>query len=268
MPAGSNFKVDKPNCFGLMEWAVVRHSAAHLFPLHTAVAGCELGRRGGGVKFKGEEGVCCVCVWRAGRWKHHKLSYVKQERIDSMPKDRRAEPRAQPGSGDGGRRSSASAQPSSNSRQDCRGRERVPSNTCSSFAREREGCEPPLQGGLKDHASADDLRHTVHVARPCSTGWCVQGVRFLTQVSLPRRPTECMTSPCDAWLSERMFCTPTKNFLVAARRVAHVSSNKCSMPGCSNSPLRTSWQKDTHWMLVYISTQHALFMLSAKSQRS
>ena len=89
MPAGSNFKVDKPNCFGLMEWAVV-HSAAHLFPLHTAVAGFELGRRGGGVKFKGEEGFV-VCVWRGGRWMHHKLSYVKQERIDSVPKDRRAE---------------------------------------------------------------------------------------------------------------------------------------------------------------------------------
>ena len=32
-----------------------------------------------------------MCVWRGGRWMHHKLSYVKQERIDSVPKDRRAE---------------------------------------------------------------------------------------------------------------------------------------------------------------------------------
>ena len=38
---------------------------------------------------------------------------------------------------------------------------------------------------------------------------------FLTQVSLLKKPTESMTSPCDAWLPERMFCTPTKNFLVA-----------------------------------------------------
>ena len=137
--------------------------------------------------------------------------------------------------------------------------------------REREGC-----GTSTSRWSQGPCRcGRPQTYGPCGTtmfhGWCVQGVRFFNPSVVAKKPTESMTSPCDAWLSERMFCTPTKNFLVArpcpARRVAHVSSNKHSIPRSFNSPLRTSWQKDTHWILVYISTQHALFYVVCEESK-
>ena len=84
------------------------------------------------------------------------------------------DPRAQPGSGDGGRRSSpqhSRAAIPSKTAVVVRGSR--PTHAVASLEREKVA-----NLHFKDRAGADDLRHTVHVARPCSTEWCVQGVRL------------------------------------------------------------------------------------------
>ena len=59
----ARIKVDEKNCFGMIEWKAVRDGASRFLPKHTA----------------------------AMVWKHGNLSYVEQEGLSPMPKDRGAE---------------------------------------------------------------------------------------------------------------------------------------------------------------------------------
>ena len=56
-------KVDETNCFGMIEWQAVREAASRFLPMHTA----------------------------AVAWKHRNVSFVEQEGLSPMPKDRGAE---------------------------------------------------------------------------------------------------------------------------------------------------------------------------------
>ena len=70
-------KVDEKNCFGMIEWKAVREAPSQVLPKHMAAAA----------------------------WKHRNVSYVEQEGLLPMPKDRGAEHRdvdGQPGLGHGG----------------------------------------------------------------------------------------------------------------------------------------------------------------------
>ena len=59
----ARIKVDEKNCFGMLEWPAVRKAAREALPRHYAVA----------------------C------WKHQEASYVEQQGVDPVPKDRGAE---------------------------------------------------------------------------------------------------------------------------------------------------------------------------------
>ena len=59
----ARIKVDEKNCFGMIEWKAVREAASRFLPMHTAAAA----------------------------WKHRNLSFVEQEGLSPMPKDRGAE---------------------------------------------------------------------------------------------------------------------------------------------------------------------------------
>ena len=58
----ARIKVDEKNCFGMIEWKAVHEVASRFLPKHTAAA-----------------------------WQHRNLSYVEQEGLLPMPKDRGAE---------------------------------------------------------------------------------------------------------------------------------------------------------------------------------
>ena len=59
----ARIKVDEKNCSGMIEWKAVREAASRFLPKHTAAA----------------------------VWKHRNVSFVEQEGLSPMPKDRGAE---------------------------------------------------------------------------------------------------------------------------------------------------------------------------------
>ena len=59
----ARIKVDEKNCFGMIEWQAVREAASRFLPKHTAAAA----------------------------WKHRNVSFVEQEGLSPLPKDRGAE---------------------------------------------------------------------------------------------------------------------------------------------------------------------------------
>ena len=59
----ARIKADEKNCFGMIEWKAVREAVSRFLPKHTAAA----------------------------VWKHRNVSFVEQEGLSPMPKDRGAE---------------------------------------------------------------------------------------------------------------------------------------------------------------------------------
>ena len=59
----ARIKVDEKNCFGSLEWESVRKASREFHPKHTAVAA----------------------------WKHSSISFVEQQGVQPLPKDRGAE---------------------------------------------------------------------------------------------------------------------------------------------------------------------------------